>query len=409
MPVIVQRLAHREIERGLRRGQRAVVDVPRGVAEVIPEREVDRVEGAVGHAIGAPGGTGVPIPAGLGLAAHTHHEGLVARHAVLHRVEAVAVREQVLHQVVLRLRRIRAVAIERHRLGHQPAVVAVAIQVHLGCEVVTPVEEGVVVVGVGDADLVLPAQLGEAGAIVQARAIGRVLLADLRGNSHPAMLAQGEAEVALQPGAGAVAGRVLAVVALHLAAGRALLQDDVDDAGQRVRTVLRRGTVAQHLDVVDRADRDRVDVDALRALAHLAERQHQRARVPALAVDEDQHLIAVEAAHLERPHEGERVGHRGQREIQRWHGEIERVAQAHRAGIVQHLAGDHVHRHQRAGLRAIAGARAGHDHLRQVDGVLLLLLLLLAGRRRTRRRGVRALRRRRLLRGAGAGQHQRDR
>ena len=96
---------------------------------------------------------------------------------------------------------------------------------------------------------------------------------------------------------------------MRIAAFRAFFQNDVDDAGKRVRAILRRGTIAQHLDVVDGADRNLVDIDALRALADLAERQHQRVWMPALAVNQDQHLIAVEAAHLERSHERKSIGH----------------------------------------------------------------------------------------------------
>src|SRR3546814_2437388 len=85
-----------------------------------------------------------------------------------------------------------------------------------------------------------------------------------------------KADVALDPGPVAIARRILAVAGHYLAAFRALFQDDVDDAGKSVRAVLCRGTVAQHLDAFDGADRDRADVHALGALADLAERQHQR-------------------------------------------------------------------------------------------------------------------------------------
>src|SRR5690606_3475598 len=155
----------------------------------------------------------------------------------------------------------------------------------------------------------------EAGPVVQARAVGGLLVGHLRGHPQPAVGAEPEADVALDPRPLAVAGRILAVAAHHLAAFGSLFQDDVDDAGKGVGAVLRRSAVAQHLDALDRADRDGADVHALRALAHLAERQHQRARVPALAVHQDQHLVAVEAAHLERAREGERVGHRRERKF----------------------------------------------------------------------------------------------
>src|SRR3546814_1043006 len=65
-----------------------VVDVRVAVAEIVPEGEIDRVERAVGHAVGAPGGADVPAPAAIGIATHPHEEALVPRLAVLHRLEA---------------------------------------------------------------------------------------------------------------------------------------------------------------------------------------------------------------------------------------------------------------------------------------------------------------------------------
>src|SRR3546814_3961758 len=82
----------------------------------------DWSSGVCSSDLGAPGGADVPAPAAIGIATHPHEEALVPRLAVLHRLEAVPVREDVLHQVVLRLRRIGAVAIERHGLRHEHAV-----------------------------------------------------------------------------------------------------------------------------------------------------------------------------------------------------------------------------------------------------------------------------------------------
>src|SRR3546814_6626972 len=79
MPVVPQRLGKVDVERGLRRGQRTVVDVRGAVAEIVSEGEIDRVEGAVGHAVGAPGGADVPAPAAIGIATHPHEEALVPR------------------------------------------------------------------------------------------------------------------------------------------------------------------------------------------------------------------------------------------------------------------------------------------------------------------------------------------
>src|SRR3546814_13518172 len=81
--------------------------------------------------------------------------------------------------------------------------------------------------------------------------LGGLLVGHLRGNPQPAVGAKRKADVALDPGPIAIARRILAVAGHHLAAFRALFQDDVDDAGKSVRAVLCRGTVAQHLDAID--------------------------------------------------------------------------------------------------------------------------------------------------------------
>src|SRR3546814_6920885 len=57
---------------------------------------------------------------------------------------------------------------------------------------------------------------------------------------------------------------IFAVADLRAAAD-ALLELDVDDAGDGVGAILRRGAVAQHLDPLDRDRRNRVHVDARRS------------------------------------------------------------------------------------------------------------------------------------------------
>ncbi len=52
-----------------------------------------------------------------------------------------------------------------------------------------------------------------------------------------------------------------AVARRHFGALEIAAQDDVDHAGDRVGAVDRRGAVGQHLDALDRAERDRVQVD----------------------------------------------------------------------------------------------------------------------------------------------------
>src|SRR3546814_11739113 len=109
------------------------------------------------------------------------------------------------------------------------------VEAHVRREIVSPVEERVVAVGVRNADLVLLPQFGEARPVVQARAVGGLLVGHLRGNPQPAVGAKRKADVALDPGPIAISRRILAVAGHHLAAFRALFQDDVDASGKSER------------------------------------------------------------------------------------------------------------------------------------------------------------------------------
>src|SRR3546814_17066774 len=70
------------------------------------------------------------------------------------------------------------------------------VEAHVRREIVSPVEERVVAVGVRNADLVLLPQFGEARPVVQARAVGGLLVGHLRGNQQPAAGAKRKADVA---------------------------------------------------------------------------------------------------------------------------------------------------------------------------------------------------------------------
>src|SRR3546814_17202264 len=116
------------------------------------------------------------------------------------------------------------------------------VEAHVRREVVSPVEERVVAVGVRNADLVLLRQFGKARPVVQARAVGGLLVGHLRGNTQPAIGAKRKADVALDPRPVALARRILAVAGHHLADFLALLPESFDEARQYVRAVLLRGT-----------------------------------------------------------------------------------------------------------------------------------------------------------------------
>jgi len=81
-----------------------------------------------------------------------------------------------------------------------------------------------------------------------------------------------------------------------------IVQDHVDHPRHRVGAVQRAGAVAKHLDALDGADRDGVEVHRRGALADLAVGVDQRRVVAALAVDQHQHLVRRQPAQLRRAH-----------------------------------------------------------------------------------------------------------
>ena len=85
---------------------------------------------------------------------------------------------------------------------------------------------------------------------------------------------------------------VAAAVRGKLDAFELLLGVDVDDARDRIRTVDRRSAVLQHFDVIDDADRGRVEIGRGRYAA--------RGRLvhPADAVDQDQRALGAEVAEI---------------------------------------------------------------------------------------------------------------
>ena len=383
-----------DVERLLFRGQDAVVETGRAAAEVIQHRVVGGVLRAVGNAVAAIVAADVPAPVIPGAAQPGDQRG-IRRDAMLARQEAVGIDHA--DQRIVRIRRIAAIAVETARLADAAPVVAERVELHAGADVVLRVEEQVLVSERHRPEVELHAELGQPGATVHAGAVARALVAVFGGDAQPAAFAaQRNAEIRRALPLPAITGGELAAAELHVATLGTLLQDDVDHAGKRVGAVLRGGAIAQHFDVVDRRQRDRVEIDALRALADLAQAQHQRARMPALAVHQHQHLVRRQSTQFERPLEREGVRGRREREVQRGNGAFERLGQVDRAGLFQYVGGDHVDRRQRRTFRAVAGARTGHHHRAQVLHPGLRLGRCL-GRCVGRCRGrVRILRRRRV-------------
>src|SRR5205823_3982441 len=127
---------------------------------------------------------------------------------------------------------------------------------------------------------------------VWGRATGRTAIEILRGDVEEAPVAYREAVVGVRldlvavmlvrdiPESGAPRRRAHGAARVYMLG--LSLQHDVDHTGDRVRAVLRRGTVPQHLDPLDRRCGDRVEIDPHRAAAEGAVHMDERARVAPL-------------------------------------------------------------------------------------------------------------------------------
>src|SRR5258706_16033190 len=102
-------------------------------------------------------------------------------------------------------------------------------------------------------------------------AIGRLALQILAGDGEESVLAKAESLPGAGSDSGFAGGTAIAASRLDVgiveavfdgsAAARACLtQAHIDDAGNRIRSILRRGAVAQHLDLVERYRRDGVEI-----------------------------------------------------------------------------------------------------------------------------------------------------
>ncbi len=166
---------------------------------------------------------------------------------------------------------------------------------------------------------------------------------------------------------------VLAPARRHLAALVRVLQHDVDHAGDRIRAVLRAGAVAQHLDALDRADRNAVEVDRARALAELGFGRQRRSRVAPLAVHEHQHLVRAQVPQLRGTHDVREVRVRLARQVERRHQRLDRGADLarDRGRLPDRLGRDEVDRREALVDVVAGGARADDDDLLELGRSLL--------------------------------------
>ena len=178
---------------------------------------------------------------------------------------------------------------------------------------------------------------------------------------------EGQAEVAAD-GKTLTLGVVgLAVLRRRREAGRIVLEDDVDDARDRIGTVLRRGAVTQDLDALDGRGREGRPVHRLRALVHRTERRQlqvdERRAMPARAVHQHERVVGRQVAQADRPDQGRAVRDRKTLRVQRRRDPRQRLGQVERRLVLHAASRQYINRRQRLGRRHAALARAGRDDL----------------------------------------------
>ncbi|MDZ7631154.1 MAG: hypothetical protein U5K74_07350 [Gemmatimonadaceae bacterium] len=215
---------------------------------------------------------------------------------------------------------------------------------------------------------------GIAGEVLRAqvgvRPVGVLPVARLEAGVEEAAAAVGDAGVGRSLHHAAVAERGEPRLQVHLGR-RGALQHDVDDARNGIRPVLRCGTVTQDLDPVDHAGGDRIQIDGTLPASDGAVDVDQGRGVPALAVDQHQHLIGAESAQCGRAHGIGAVRNGGAREV---HGRCQRLNHLGRLGATGGLQihrAEHVHRHRRLGHGPFLGARPDHGDRFEVRGAAL--------------------------------------
>ncbi len=122
---------------------------------------------------------------------------------------------------------------------------------------------------------------------------------------------------------------------------RVFLENDIDDAGHRIRAVLSGRAVEQHFNAFDCIQGNAVQIDRLRAFGHTGRRIELRRRMTPFAVDQHQRLVGCQASKRNTFHEARRVARsRGRREAERRHGGLQRFAERSRTGLGEIGAAD---------------------------------------------------------------------
>ena len=126
---------------------------------------------------------------------------------------------------------------------------------------------------------------------------GRVRLADFAGNAQEALSAQIEAVIARYRVLEAVTFIILADVDADRTAFRIILEQEVNDASNSIRPVLRRGTIPEDFDAFEGRSRNGGHV---RALSSGSANCHECGAVAPFRVYQYKRLVGRQASHLSR-------------------------------------------------------------------------------------------------------------
>ena len=209
-----------------------------------------------------------------------------------------------------------------------------------------------------------PAAISAAASARLHAAVGRVGVAVLQAEVDEPGVPERQSDVASHGVRIAVARAVGAGIERQAAAGAVVLEQEVDDARDRIRAVLRRGAVTQHLDLPQRNRGNGRDVRSLRTVRHAGEPGDDRRAVAALAVDEHQRMVVGQVAQAGRAHQRGGVTDRVRGDVERGDQRPQLVVERGGALPDDVLQRDGVNRYRRGGHRPRLGAGPDHHHLR---------------------------------------------